>query len=326
MAEPIRVAVTGAAGNIAYSILFRLASGEIFGPDQPVRLQLLEIPPAMGTLAGVVMELEDCAFPTLEGVDATDNPEVAFDGINWGLLIGSRPRGPGMERADLIKVNGPIFVGQGQALNRAAKDVRVVVVGNPCNTNCLIAMRNSDVPDDRFSSMMHLDYNRAKSLLAAKAGVQVKDVTNMAVWGNHSNNQYPDFENARIGGRPVTEVIADRAWLQDDFVQAVQQRGAVVIEARGASSAASAANAALDDVKAFINPTPTGDWFAAAVRSDGQYGVDPGLIFGFPLTSPGDRTWSVVEGLPMSGWAREQFDKVLEELRHEREVVKDLLP
>ncbi|MBF0614739.1 MAG: malate dehydrogenase [Magnetococcales bacterium] len=324
MAEPIRVAVTGAAGQIAYSAIFRLASGAVFGPDRPVHLSLLEIPPAMKVLESVVMELDDCAFPTLVGVEMTDQANQAFDGVNAALLIGSRPRGPGMERADLIRVNGPIFVGQGQALNRAAADVRVVVVGNPCNTNCLIAMSNSDVPKDRFSAMMRLDYNRAKTMLAKKAGVPVTAVTNLAIWGNHSNNQYPDFENARIHGQPLTNVITDQNWLQETFVPDVQTRGAVVIKARGSSSAASGAIAALDHLLSLRQPTPEGDWFVAAVLSTGEYGVDPGLIFGYPLRVKGDG-WEIVEGLTLSDWGQVKFNKVLDELRQEREVVKDLL-
>ncbi|MBF0142209.1 MAG: malate dehydrogenase [Magnetococcales bacterium] len=325
MANPIRVAVTGAAGNISYSILFRLASGAIFGPDRPVHLKLLEIPPAMKALNGVVMELNDCAFPTLAGIDITDKAETAFDGVNWAILVGSKPRGPGMERGDLIRENGPIFVGQGKALNKAASDVRCIVVGNPCNTNCLIAMKNSDVGNDRFSAMMRLDQNRAQSLLAEKSGRTVKEVTNMVIWGNHSNNQYPDCENVRIGGKPATEVIGDKEWLLGDFIKTVQNRGADVIKARGASSAASAANAALDHLLSLARPTAAGDWFSAAVCSDGQYGVDKELIFGYPLTSPGDGTWKVVEGLPMSDWAKGKFEKVLNELREEREFVKGLL-
>ncbi|MBF0272855.1 MAG: malate dehydrogenase [Magnetococcales bacterium] len=324
MAEPIRVAVTGAAGQIAYSAIFRLASGAVFGPDQPVHLSFLEITPAMKVLEAVMMELDDSAFPTLVGMDASDQADQAFDGVNAALLIGSRPRGPGMERADLIRVNGPIFVGQGKALNRAAADLRVVVVGNPCNTNCLIAMRNSDVPKDRFSAMMRLDYNRAKTMLAKKANVPVTAVTNLAVWGNHSNNQYPDFENARIQGRPLSEVITDEDWLKNTFVPDVQTRGAVVIKARGSSSAASGAIAALDHLLSFRQPTPEGDWFVAAVLSEGQYGVDPGLIFGYPLRLKGDQ-WEVVDGLTLSDWGQAKFNKVLDELRQEREVVKDLL-
>ncbi len=325
MADPIRVAVSGAAGQISYSLLFRIASGEIFGADRPVHLHLLEIPQVMDKLEGVAMELIDCAFPTLAEIKMFDDANQAFDGINQAFLVGSRPRGPGMERADLIKVNGPIFVGQGEALNRAADDVRCMVVGNPANTNCLIAMNNSDVPNDRFSSMMRLDENRAKSQLAAKAGVPVADVSNVAIWGNHSNNQYPDFENARIGGRSATDVINDEVWLQDTFISTVQERGAAVIKARGASSAASAASAALDHVMSMINPTPAGDWFTAGVCSNGEYGVDSGLMFGFPLTSTGNGDWKVVEGLPMSDWAKAKFEITLNELRSERDVVKDLL-
>ncbi|MBF0400628.1 MAG: malate dehydrogenase [Magnetococcales bacterium] len=325
MSNPIRVAVTGAAGQIAYSVLFRIASGQLFGKDRPVHLNLLEIPQAMGTLSGVVMELEDCAFPTLAGVTVTDQAAVAFDGIQWAFMIGSRPRGAGMERSDLIRINGPIFVGQGEALNRSADNVRVLVVGNPCNTNCLIAMNNSDVPPERFSSMMRLDQNRAKALLAGKAGTPVAAVSHLAVWGNHSNRQYPDFENAQINGQPVTAVITDLPWLQETFVNTVQERGAAVIKARGSSSAASAANAVLDHAAAMMEPTRAGDWFSAAVRSDGSYGVDPGLVFGFPLRTHADGSQEIVQGLSLSTWARGKFDHVLNELRTEREVVKDLL-
>ncbi len=325
MADPIRVAVSGAAGQISYSLLFRIASGEIFGADRPVHLHLLEIPQVMDKLEGVAMELIDCAFPTLAEINMFDDANKAFDGINQAFLVGSRPRGPGMERADLIKVNGPIFVGQGEALNRAADDVRCMVVGNPANTNCLIAMNNSDVSNDRFTSMMRLDENRAKSQLAAKAGVPVADVSNVVVWGNHSNNQYPDFENAKIGGKPAADVINDEAWLKDTFISTVQERGAAVIKARGASSAASAASAALDHVMSLNAPTPEGDWFTAGVCSNGDYGVDPGLMFGLPLTSSGNGDWKVVEGLAMSDWAKAKFEITLNELRSEREVVKDLL-
>jgi malate dehydrogenase len=325
MTSPIRVAVSGAAGQIAYSMLFRIASGAVFGKDRPVQLQLLEIPPAMGALEGVVMELNDCAFPLLSDVIVTDKPEVAFDGISWAWLVGSRPRGPGMERSDLIQANGPIFVGQGQALNRGADDLRVMVVGNPCNTNCLIAMSNSDVPNDRFSAMMRLDQNRSQSMLASKAGVPVSQVTNMVVWGNHSNNQYPDFENALIGGKPAADVINDQAWLQGDFISSIQNRGAAVIKARGASSAASAAHAALEHVISLESTTPANDWFSAAICSDGQYGVDAGLIFGYPVRSDGNGGHSVVDGLAMTDFAKQKFNAVLDELRQERDVVKDLL-
>ncbi|MEO5365211.1 MAG: malate dehydrogenase [Magnetococcus sp. WYHC-3] len=322
---PIRVAVTGAAGQIAYSTLFRLASGEVFGPDRQVELSLLEITPAMPALEGVMMELEDCAFSTLAGVRSSDRADVAFDGVNWALCIGSKPRGPGMERADLIRENGPIFVGQGKALGRAAADARVLVVGNPCNTNCLIALKNSDLPAQRFSAMMSLDYNRSRSLLARRAGVPLSDVTHALVWGNHSNNQYPDFENARIGGRSAPEVIGDLPWLQETFVPTIQNRGAAVIKARGASSAASAANAVLQTVKDFTRPTPLDGWFCTAVLSDGSYGVDRDLVFGFPLRSPGDGSWDVVQGLTFSPWGQARFDKALDELRRERDVVRDLL-
>lgn len=325
MSNPIKVAVTGAAGQIAYSMLFRIASGEVFGKDRQVQLQLLEIPPAMGALAGVVMELDDCAFPLLTNVVATDNPEVAFDGVSWAWLVGSRPRGPGMERSDLIQANGPIFVGQGKALNKGADDVRIMVVGNPCNTNCLIAMSNSDVPNDRFSAMMRLDQNRARNMLASKSGQPITEVTNMVIWGNHSNNQYPDFENAKICGKPAAEVIGDDAWLKGDFTSQVQNRGAAVIKARGASSAASAANAALDHVISYESVTPAGDWFSSAICSDGQYGVDKGMIFGYPVRSDGKGNVSVVDGLPMSDDGKKKFEHVLNELRQERDVVKDLL-
>ncbi|MBF0605840.1 MAG: malate dehydrogenase [Nitrospirae bacterium] len=325
MANPIRVAVTGAAGQIAYSILFRVASGQVFGQDRPVHLKMLEITPAMKALQGVAMELSDCAFPLLTKMDLTDSAEEAFDGINWVFMVGAKPRGPGMERADLILGNGPIFVGQGRALSRGASDVRAMVVGNPCNTNCLIAMSNSDVPKDRFSAMMRLDQNRSQSLLSEKSGQPVSAVTNMVVWGNHSNNQYPDFENAKIGGKPAPQVINDQPWLQETFVKTVQNRGAEVIKARGASSAASAANAALDHVKSLIQPTPAGDWNSVAVCSNGQYGVDKGLIFGYPIQTKADSSYGVVEGLPMSPWAKAKFDAVHDELRKEREVVKHLL-
>lgn len=324
MAEPIRVAISGAAGQIAYSLIFRVAAGEVYGADRPVHLRLLEIPPMLDKTRGVVMELEDCAFPTLADVTVTSDPKVAFEGAHRVMLVGSRPRGPGMERSDLIRINGPIFVEQGKALDRSNSDVRVMVVGNPCNTNCLIAMNNSDVPPERFGAMMRLDQNRARTMLAKKAGVPLTQVTNVLVWGNHSNNQYPDIENPRIGGQPVGEVL-DQTWLRESYIPQIQQRGAAVIEARQASSAASAANAALDHVRSFLNPTPAGDWFCAGVVSKGEYGVDPGLMFGFPLTSPGNGTWKVVEGLPLSDWAKVQFNRVLDELRQERDVVKDLL-
>jgi malate dehydrogenase len=327
MSKLINVAVTGAAGQIGYAILFRLASGEIFGHDTRVALRLLEITPVLKTLEGVVMELDDCAFPLLDNVVISDDANVAFDGVNWALLVGSKPRGKGMERSDLIRDNGPIFVGQGQALAaRAAGDLRVLVVGNPANTNCLIAAHNAaGVPHDRFAAMTQLDHNRAVAQLAKKAGVTVNEVSNMTIWGNHSASQYPDAENAKINGRPAYEVITDHNWLKNDFISTVQKRGAAVIEARGASSAASAANAALDHVKNMVKKTPAGDWFSCAVPSDGSYGVDEGLIFSFPVTSDGQGRYSIVQNVPMSDWAKANFAATLQELREEKAVVADLL-
>src|SRR3989475_9722866 len=282
--SPVRVAVTGAAGQIGYSLLFRIASGAVFGPEQPVVLHLIEIEPALSALQGVVMELDDCAFPLLEGLVPTANLEEGFRGVNWALLVGSVPRKQGMERKDLLGINGKIFIGQGQALQKsAASDVRVLVIGNPCNTNCLIAMSNApEVPRDRWHAMTRLDENRAKPQLAQKAGVAVTAVTNVAIWGNHSATQYPDFYNARINGQPATDMIKDRSWLEGDFIATVQQRGAAIIKARGASSAGSAANAILDTVRSMIEPTPANDWHSACVCSDGSYGVEPGLIASVP--------------------------------------------
>ena len=328
MARTVKVAITGAAGQIGYAILPRLASGEVFGPDTRVELHLLEITPALGALEGVVMELDDCAFPLLDRIVATDDTEEAFDGINWALLIGSKPRGKGMERGDLIRENGPIFVSQGTALARGADDLRVLVVGNPANTNCLIAMHNGQrvgVPKERFSSMMRLDQNRAAAQLAQKAGVAVSAVTNMAVWGNHSATQYPDAENARINGNPVAEVIGHVSWLQNEFIETVQQRGAAVIAARGLSSAASAANAAIDHVKSFENKTPEGDWFSAGIPADGSYGIDEGLLFSFPLQSDGQGGYSIVQGLELSDFARQKIDATAAELREEKAVIEALL-
>ena len=327
MSKLVKVAVTGAAGQIGYALLFRLASGEIFGPNTKVALHLLEITPVWKALEGVVMELDDCAFPLLDNVVITDEAEVAFDGVNWALLVGSKPRGKGMERSDLIRENGPIFVGQGRALAaRAASDLRVLVVGNPANTNCLIAANNAaGVPHERFAAMTQLDHNRAVSQLAKKAGVTVNEVSNMTIWGNHSASQYPDAENAKINGHPAYEVITDPNWLKTDFISTVQKRGAAVIEARGASSAASAANAALDHVKNMLKKTPAGDWFSCAVPSDGSYGVDEGLVFSFPITSDGQGGYNIVQNLPMSDWAKGQFANTLQELREEKTVVVDLL-
>jgi len=329
MKEPIRVAVTGAAGQIGYALVFRLASGEVFGPDQPVILQLIELPDVMSKLDGVQMELDDCAFSTLAGVVKADSDhlEDGFADANWILLVGSVPRKAGMERSDLIRVNGPIFVGTGKAIQAAAaKDVRILVVGNPCNTNCLIAMNNApDVPRDRWFAMTRLDQNRALSQLAQKSGQPVSSVKKLAVWGNHSTTQFPDFYHAVIGGRPATEVIQDEQWLQTDFLTTVQKRGAAIIQARGASSAASAANAAIDSIKSLIEPTPDDDWFSAAVCSDGSYEVDEGLISSFPLTSDGS-SWKIVTGIEHNDFAREKIAASVAELRKERDTVKDLLP
>jgi len=329
MTRPIRVAVTGAAGHIGYALVFRLASGQVFGPDQPVILHLVEIPPVMPSLEGTVMELEDCAFPTLAGVVTADSDhlEDGFADCNFVLCVGSVPRKKGMERGDLIRVNGPIFTSTGRAIGAAAAaDVRVLVVGNPCNTNCLIAMHNApDVPRDRWYAMTRLDQNRAVAQLAKKSGRPVTAVRNMPIWGNHSATQFPDFFHAEIDGQPAAVVIGDENWLKSEFIQTVQKRGAAVIAARGASSAASAANAIIDSLKSIATPTPAGESFSAAVCSDGSYGVDAGLISSFPLTSDGN-TWSIVSGREHNEFARAKLDATIAELRHERDTVKDLLP
>ena len=327
MKDPIRVAVTGAAGQIGYALLFRIASGGVFGPDQPVALNLIEIEPALNALQGVVMELDDAAFPLLTDVVQTSDLDEGFKDVNWALLVGSVPRKKGMERSDLIGINGKIFTGQGEAIARnAADDVRVLVVGNPCNTNALIAMKNaSGVPENRFFAMTRLDENRAKTQLAQKAGVHVSAVTNMAIWGNHSATQYPDFYNARINGVSAAEVINDEAWLKDTFVPTVAKRGAAIIEARGASSAASAANAAIDTVISLVNPTPEGDWTSIAVVSDGSYGTEAGLIFSFPIRTDGE-TWEIVQGLDINEYGEEMIAKNGAELAEERDFVKDLIP
>ena len=323
---PMHVTVTGAAGQIGYSLLFRIASGQLLGPDQPVVLRLLEIEPAMKALEGVVMELDDCAFPQLVDVVATSELKQAFDGTNWALLVGSNPRKAGMERGDLLSVNGGIFKPQGAAIaEHAASDVRVLVVGNPCNTNCLIARSAaSEVPDDRWFAMTRLDENRAKSQLAKKAGVPVEAVTNVAIWGNHSATQFPDFAHARVAGRPANEVIGDVGWLRGDFISTVQRRGAAIIEARGLSSAASAANAVIDTVRSLRQKTPEGDWFSVAVASQGQYGRPEGLQFGFPVTADGAGGWRVVEGLTHDEFATERIGLSTEELVAEREEVRQL--
>jgi malate dehydrogenase len=329
MSSPVRVTVTGAAGQIGYALVFRIASGQMFGPDTPVQLRLLEITPALSALEGVAMELDDGAFPLLAGIELTDRPEVAFDGTNVACLVGAKPRGPGMERADLLKDNGAIFTGQGRAIaEAAADDVRVAVVGNPANTNALIASANADgVPADRFTAMVRLDENRAKSQLARQAGVPVAEVTNLAVWGNHSPTMVPDFDNARIGGRPVTEVIDDRTWLEGEFLSTVQQRGKAIIDARGASSAASAANALIDHVANWCGgrPTPDGDWVSMAIPSDGSYGVPEGIISGFPVSTDGAGTYTIVEGLELSEFAKGKLQASIDELQQEREAVADML-
>jgi malate dehydrogenase len=328
MKVPITVSITGAAGQIGYALLFRIASGGLFGPDQPVNLRLIEIEPALPTLAGVVMELDDCAFPLLREVVTTADLDEGFSGANWVLLVGSVPRKAGMERGDLLGINGKIFTGQGQAIARsAAPDVRVLVVGNPCNTNALIAMNNAaGVPKERFFAMTRLDENRAKSQLAAKAGVHPSEVTNLCIWGNHSSTQYPDFTNAKIAGKAATEVIADEAWLKGEFLTTVQQRGAAIIKARGASSAASAANAAIETVKSLITPTPAGDWYSVAVCSDGSYGIEEGLIASFPICTREDGQWEIVQGVPVDDYSRGKIDASVKELQEEREAVKELIP
>ncbi len=324
---PIRVAVTGAAGQIGYSLLFRIASGGLFGPDQPVALNLIEIEPGMKALEGVVMELEDGAFPLLKDIRPTCDIDEGFSGANWSLLVGSVPRKAGMERGDLLGINGKIFTGQGQAIqNNAAADARILVVGNPCNTNCLIAMNNApDIPRDRWFAMTRLDENRAAAQLASKAGVQVSEVSNVTIWGNHSATQYPDYYNAKIGGQSAPEVISDDTWAHVDFIPTVQQRGAAIIQARGASSAASAANAAIDTVRSLTNPTSEGDWNSVCVASDGSYGTREGLITSFPIRSDG-RNWEIVQDVPINDFAREKIDVSINELAEERSLVSDLLP
>ncbi len=324
--SPVHVAVTGAAGQIGYALLFRIASGSMFGPDQPVHLHLVEIPQALPVLEGVVMELDDCAFPLLTGVVPTADLDEGFRDVNWALLVGSVPRKVGMERKDLLGINGKIFTGQGQAIaGHAAADVRILVVGNPCNTNCLIAMENArEIPRERWFAMTRLDENRAKRELASKAGVPVTEVTNLAIWGNHSATQYPDFYHARIGGKPAPEVIGNEGWLQGGFIATVQQRGAAIIKARGASSAASAANAVVDTVRSLTGETPAGDWHSVAVHSDGSYGVEEGLISSFPIRSQDD-AWEVVDGLDLNAFSRERIDRSVSELREEKALVADLL-
>ncbi len=327
--SPVRVAVTGAAGQIGYSLLFRIASGAAFGPDQPVILHLIEIPDekAMNALHGVCMELDDCAFPLLQGIVPTSNLDEGFRGVNWALLVGAVPRKAGMERKDLLGINGKIFTGQGNAIARnAATDVRVLVVGNPCNTNSLICANNAPgVPKERFFAMTALDENRAKSQLAKKAGVDIAAVTNLAIWGNHSATMYPDFFNASISGRPVPVVIEDEAWLKGEFITTIQQRGAAIIKARGLSSAASAANAAVNTVFKLTHPTPAGDWFSVAVHSDGSYGIGKGLIFSYPVRSNGN-DFEIVQGVPLNDFSKAKIAATEGELNEERALVADLLP
>lgn len=326
MKDPIRVAVTGAAGQIGYSLLFRIASGSMFGEDQPVELHLIEIPPALGALEGVVMELQDCAFPLLKKIVPTADLDEGFRGVNWALLVGSVPRKAGMERKDLLNINGKIFTGQGQAIAKnAAADARVLVVGNPCNTNCLIAMNNGrELPRDRWFAMTKLDENRAKTQLAMKAGVDVTEVSNLAIWGNHSSTMYPDFYNTRIAGKPAPEVIQDENWFKETFIPTVQQRGAAIIKARGASSAASAANAVVDTVRALTRPTPEGDWFSVAVCSDGSYGVEKDIMTSFPIRSDG-KSWEIVQGISLSEFSQQKVQATVGELKEEKSLVAELL-
>jgi malate dehydrogenase len=324
---PVQVTVTGAAGQIGYSLIFRIASGQMLGHDQPMVLRLLEIEPALKALEGVAMELDDCAFPLLTDIVLTANTEKAFEGASWVLLVGSVPRKAGMERGDLLSINGGIFAPQGKAIQaKAAADVRILVVGNPCNTNCLIARSNApDIPADRWFAMMRLDENRAKTQLSRKAGMPVSTVTNLAIWGNHSATQYPDARNARIVGLPAFEVIKDHHWLRGDFISTVQKRGAAVIEARGLSSAASAANAVIDSVNSIRTPTAWGDWTSLAVVSKGEYGVPEGLQFGFPVATEG-MGWKVVEGLEHEDDAKKRIKATTDELVQERDLVKALVP
>jgi malate dehydrogenase len=325
MPTPVKVTVTGAAGQIGYALLFRIASGQLLGPDTPVHLNLLEIPQAVKAAEGTAMELEDCAFPLLAGVDIHDDPKSAFDGVNIALLVGARPRTKGMERADLLEANGGIFKPQGEAINAgAADDVKILVVGNPANTNALIAMRNApDVPRERFTAMTRLDHNRAVAQLARKTGAAVSDITNMAVWGNHSPTMYPDLFNARVRGERAWDVVGDEAWVAGDFIPTVGKRGAAIIEARGASSAASAAAAAIDHVFDWVNGTAEGEWVSMAVHSDGSYGVEEGLISSFPVTTAGGE-WKIVQGLDVPDFSRERIDATVKELADERDAVDGL--
>src|SRR5213082_543349 len=322
----IKVAITGAAGQIGYALVFRVASGAIFGPDQPVALHLIEIPAGFEALKGVVMELDDCAFPLLKNVVATVDLDEGFRGVNWALLVGSVPRKAGMERKDLLGINGKIFIGQGQAIEKnAAADVRILVIGNPCNTNCMIAMNNAkSIPRDRWFAMTRLDENRAKAQLAQKAGANITNVSNVTIWGNHSATQYPDFYNAKINGRAANEVIGDEKWLKETFIQTVQQRGAAIIKARGLSSAASAANAVVDTVRSLITDTPKSDWHSVALCSSGEYGVENGLICSFPVRVKDGRP-EVVQNVPMNEFSRGKIEASVNELKEEKSLVQELL-
>src|SRR6266446_4843412 len=326
MKSPLKIAVTGAAGQIGYSLIFRIASGEMFGPDQPLALYLIEIPNALGALEGVVMELHDCAFPLLQSIVPTADLDEGFRDVSWALLVGSIPRKAGMERADLLGINGKIFIGQGKAIEKnAAADVRILVIGNPCNTNCLIAMNNAkSIPRDRWFAMMRLDENRAKAQLAQKAGVEVTDISNVTIWGNHSATQYPDFYNAKIKGRSAAEVIGDEAWLKETFISAVQQRGAAIIKARGSSSAGSAANAIVDTVRSLTTDTAEGDWHSVAVCSDGSYGVEEGLICSFPVRTRSGK-WEIVQDVPLNEFGRAKTDASVAELKEEKALVSELI-
>ena len=325
MPDPVKVTVTGAAGQIGYALLFRIASGQLLGPDTPVHLKLLEIPQAVKAAEGTAMELDDCAFPLLAAVDIHDDPDQAFDGTNIAMLVGARPRTKGMERADLLEANGGIFKPQGEAINaHAADDIKVLVVGNPANTNCLIAMSNApDVPRERFTAMTRLDHNRAIAQLSKRTGATVGDITNMAVWGNHSPTMYPDLFNAKVRGERAWDVVNDEAWVADEYIPTVGKRGAAIIEARGASSAASAASAAIDHVHDWVLGTPPSEWVSMAVASDGSYGVEEGLISSFPVTCTGGE-WSIVEGLDVPEFSRERIERTVNELREERDAVKGL--
>ena len=326
MKSPIKVAITGAAGQIGYALVFRVASGAMFGPDQPVALHMIEIPAGFEALKGVVMELDDCAFPLLKGMVATTDLDEGFRGVNWALLVGSVPRKAGMERKDLLGINGKIFTGQGQAIAKnAAEDVRVLVIGNPCNTNCLIAMNNAkSVPSDRWFAMTRLDENRAKAQLAQKAAVDITEVSNVTIWGNHSATQYPDAYNAKINGRSAAAVIGDEAWLKEAFIPAVQQRGAAIIKARGSSSAGSAANAIVDTVRSLTTDTAEGDWHSVAVCSDGSYGVEEGLICSFPVRASRGK-WEIVQDVPLNEFSKGKFEASVAELKEEKSMVSDLL-